>query len=327
MCRINQALVKEVDEALGLCDTSGYNRYITSKSGEKELQRLLQLSIDLRGSNSLEAAYVHHALGLAGYSQAMSDHSWRAEEHFRRGDKHFVEAASIYKCRSASLELAADHDRLLQGWARATRDEQLSLRLKMRACDVTFKAMLIMPSASDCQCQAARSNQTRQNRYACPTTPAPYTVPAARPKREPLIEQAVAAGLADLREREEAAIQNLEEDHARQLRNSVERAKEIIAGIPEIIRSRTADKLSYAPIMELEPLESAERPGSVLATANSTNKILFGNGNNLRYAARLVYDYCQRMGLKPDVFKASRNGEDFHHFVLRIHWDAQSISQ
>jgi hypothetical protein len=53
----------------------------------------------------------------------------------------------------------------------------------------------------------------------------------------------------------------------------------------------------------------------------------FVNPDSLHYAARLVYDHCKRVGLKPYVYREIPEGQKECLLTLKISWDNPAASQ
>jgi hypothetical protein len=121
--------------------------------------------------------------------------------------------------------------------------------------------------------------------------------------------QATAIKQAHARSVREAAETELNEDLAKFAAAAPARAAEIIANIPSLIMATRGDivERDHVEVMVLDRRESV-RPSS--------------NPEHLRYAARTVFDYCDRAGLHPRLAGRTIGDKcECDYFVMQIRLD------
>jgi hypothetical protein len=142
--------------------------------------------------------------------------------------------------------------------------------------------------------------QTSETAYVAPTTAEQMPeIPS-----EALLKTAIAARLQRVMSESASGAKS---DHTKHQAEAQSRAAEIIASIPRLVEAECRDRANQAArqghalyrwsdtirIMELEPFETEQS----LYTESPSPLYL-------RYAARLVYDYCSGAGLDPKLHQS-----------------------
>jgi hypothetical protein len=331
MCNSEYNLKAVIDDALAVTAVTVYDRLVAFRRAERILRAALLTARKVYGPNSPEVAHAHLGLGIALHNIGLhSEYFLGIGRRFlcSEAESSFLTAARIYGYRTETIDVLRAHVRFNNWTAMHCHNEEKRAAIYDRSnkLEANIKSLTAQLDADRKKAEEAERTAASQGdnvgdspALAACRRMADVADSAMRSK----IEEAITAGIDDSKMKEEEKRAEKEAAHARQLQNSASRAEEIIAGIPDLIRDCTAKKLPYGSIMELDPLESEESPGWVLAYVHGRTKTLLGNPESLRYAARLVFDYCQRMGLKPEVHKATRPGQDLCVFELRIKWSIQ----
>lgn len=150
------------------------------------------------------------------------------------------------------------------------------------------------------------------------------------------VREAMSVAQQKVKEERAKAAAILTEQHSQAAAKAVDRASEIIANIPQIIGSRTEWFLkhpnpsngfdAYSELMELDSVETPQYPGSDHRTEPNLSA---PNPDQLCYAARLVWDFCEAAGYNPQLIRSTGYSETYESlgahpyacFKIVIRWN------
>jgi hypothetical protein len=150
-----------------------------------------------------------------------------------------------------------------------------------------------------------------------------------------LVLQAMISGNAKVLAQRSEEASNLARAHALENHRAPQRAAELIASIPSLVEAETTAWLRRSnpssqdgfdcgsTLVRLTELESCESVGC-LHDPEWTNRR--PNPANLRYAARLVFDFLQQAGYNPQLVREVYRLEEFSYdecagFRIDIRWN------
>lgn len=127
-------------------------------------------------------------------------------------------------------------------------------------------------------------------------------------------------------------VSQLERGHAAQIENAPTRSSEHIASLLKRIGAITNMRLKdpnpsdgfdcQANVMLVNSLESPQDPGN--PASRSEDVLEEPDPNQLRYAARLVWDFCKAAGYHLELVRGARRMNSFSPqrcFCIRIYWN------